>query len=139
MWPVSRLMRRVDVHSECLSSLSSLSDVERLLEKFPSNKFFPIVHHLRGGVDAMLMGSVTRDALEEIKQTSPSQHKWEKDLIVDFLDPLHWQKGHPLHGQRGHQQRSNRVNRMPLHVSPQTPIEDVYLLLKVMWYEEVVY
>jgi len=126
MLPVSRVMRRVDCHSECLSHRTNLSDMRRLLDK-SKEQFFPVVHHLRGGVDALLIGTMARDAIHTVIE----RRKLRDSDVIDFLEPAQWlqevQSSSPL------------VNRMPLHVKPDTAVKDVFLLLKVMYNEPLVY
>lgn len=123
MMPISKVMRPLDTHSECLSNPASLTDIHRLLalpeKQYP---FFPIVHHLRGGVDALLMGVISRENLDMIQSQRSAQQEWERDLAIDFLDPMQWQ-----------QNQQELITRMPLHVGHHTMVKDVYLLMKVRW------
>jgi len=130
MLPVARVMRRVDHHSECLSHRASLSDMQRLLSNSPADTdSFPIVHHISGGVEALLIGTIAREGIQQILDM---RQRWEREAVVDFLEPSQW-----LHEAQSGQHAL--MNRMPLHVSPTTEVKNVFLLLKVRSEENVVY
>lgn len=126
--PASTAMRRLDLHSDCLSHRASLSDMQRLLNKSPEQQFFPVVHYLRGGTEALLVGEMSRAAIQQVLDVRGA---WERDLVIDFLEPSQWlqeaQSSTPL------------LNRMPAHVPPYTQVKDLFLLLKVKQDEQVVY
>merc|ERR1711972_682038 len=112
------MMRRVDLHSECLSHRASIADMQRLLgtSDSSSTQAYPVVHHLRGGTDALLIGTISREALIQIYE------RWrqrDREHVIDFLDPTCW-----LLEADGH---SPAMNRMPLHVAPATEVQDVFL------------
>jgi len=127
MLPVARVMRRLDVHSECLTHRTTLNDVQKVLEKCKEDTMFPIVHRLSGGLDALLVGDMLRTNLEEFLA---SRKSWSGDTVIDLLDPAQWHQASAKH---------ETVNRMPLHVPPKTPVKDVYLLLRVMYTADAVY
>jgi len=129
-WPVTKVMRPLDSHSECLPTYASLADINRFL-LLPSSltaDIFPIVHHLRGGSDCLLMGTVSRQALKNIvAQRSGQGQRFEGDLVVNFMEPMQYQSHESQDDTR------ELVDRMPLVVHHLMPVKDVYLLLKVRW------
>jgi hypothetical protein len=146
--PAFDKMRRVDLLSGCLEKQTTLAEIQRLLSE-PKNheeEFFAIVEHVNAkgswvddNVSCMLKGCITRKNLEEIQSefssTSPA-------IPIDLMSPQYAfaqtsraQSGSrtPNSAARARDVTENhpRVNLTPLHVTEDTSVQDVYLVMKV--------
>jgi len=129
--PAFEKMRRVDLLSGCLEKKTSLMEIEQVLSE-PCNQdeeFFAIVEHVNSGswqdtgVSCMLKGCITRKNLEDIK-TDVSSKGHGASMLIDLMSPQY------AFVQRG-SSAPPRVNLTPLHVTEDTIVQDVYLVMKV--------
>mmetsp|Transcript_43617 Transcript_43617/g.79492 ORF Transcript_43617/g.79492 Transcript_43617/m.79492 type:complete len:813 (+) Transcript_43617:76-2514(+) len=122
--PASRLMRPIDAYAECMPQVASISCVQRI-HRDSKARFFPLVQFV--GADSrepLLVGMILRDSVELLLQAKASRGR---DTVIDFLDPHLYHKDKQL------------VNRMPINVGPNTPVKEVYLLMKVVYNEPAVF
>lgn len=127
MMPVSVMMRRINTYSDCLSHRCTISEMEWVLQHDSHNAtYIPVVHRMKGGGEVQLVGSMSRRAVQAAIELNKGLGG--PSLLVDFMDPAQWRDESGPH-----------VNRMPLHVSPNTTVKDVFLLFKVSPEEPLVY
>lgn len=143
MSPVAQIMRKLDPHLECLEQHCTLSDIEHYLNNLKQSRegvpkgqivehTVPIVHHTLALHEAILVGSMKEEGLEQLYQNLKVV-KDDQERVHDLLDP-ELDMGLARGGKT-----KIRVNRMPLHVRPTTPVKDAYLLLKVVYHERAIF
>mmetsp|Transcript_43466 Transcript_43466/g.93125 ORF Transcript_43466/g.93125 Transcript_43466/m.93125 type:complete len:740 (-) Transcript_43466:23-2242(-) len=126
--PAFSIMKKVDVYKDCLLWKSRLFDMHELLKKHPDEEDFAVVRPIDDG-ECVLMGSMTRNQIDRlISALDPDGTK--PDLQIDLMDP---ELQRPADGSEPY------VEGCPPHVTPNTTVREIYLIMKVAHGENVVF
>eukprot|EP00418_Pyrodinium_bahamense_P001159 CAMPEP_0179021976 /NCGR_PEP_ID=MMETSP0796-20121207/6169_1 /TAXON_ID=73915 /ORGANISM="Pyrodinium bahamense, Strain pbaha01" /LENGTH=768 /DNA_ID=CAMNT_0020717827 /DNA_START=12 /DNA_END=2318 /DNA_ORIENTATION=+ len=130
MDPAFNIMRRIDTRIDCIEERTTVAQLRRMFQESEEDHF-PIVQHVvqhwaDEGVTGILKGSISR---VELRQIIERYAKSGGGVEVDFNDP---DTVRPANGSKP------LVRCAPMHVSPETHVQDVYLLMKIT-HEQVVY
>eukprot|EP00747_Dinoflagellata_sp_TGD_P026628 gnl/TRDRNA2_/TRDRNA2_132071_c2_seq2.p1 gnl/TRDRNA2_/TRDRNA2_132071_c2~~gnl/TRDRNA2_/TRDRNA2_132071_c2_seq2.p1 ORF type:complete len:275 (+),score=53.69 gnl/TRDRNA2_/TRDRNA2_132071_c2_seq2:124-948(+) len=115
--PIHSIMRRLDLHTECIQQCTTLRELQQLLASPEGGEHFAIVHHDDVLGESLLQGSVSRESLEHLLLHAPAKNSEE---TLDLLKPaLRLEDGSLL-----------MVSRQPLTVPPTMTVQDVYIVMK---------
>jgi hypothetical protein len=125
--PAEIMMRALDGEHDCLEEVTGEKEIRELLNKDKAVEYFAIMHNVecsiaKHSVSSVLLGSVSRQALEQIILVKESMTGPRTTAGINLL--------HPEFTMPKEKNTAPLVSLNPISVPPTTYLKDVFIIMK---------